>query len=139
MLQTFDAPNGDSSCVRRSRSNSPLQALVSLNEPMFVECAQALARKTLQEGGNTQDSRLDYAFRRVLSRSPTEVERKALLGLWDKERAHLAEGWVNPNEVATGQTTLPADLPPGASPTQLAAWTVVSRVLLNLDETITKE
>ena len=53
MLQTFDVPNGDASCVRRSRSNSPLQALVSLNEPMFVEAAQALARKTLQEGGDT--------------------------------------------------------------------------------------
>src|SRR5207253_1823372 len=50
MLQTFDVPNGESSCVRRSRSNSPLQALVSLNEPMFVECAQALAKATLESG-----------------------------------------------------------------------------------------
>ena len=139
MLQTFDAPNGESSCVRRSRSNSPLQALVSLNEPMFVECAQALARKTLEEGGKTPEERMTYAFRRVLSRPPTEMERKELLSLLEKERARFAEGWVNPNEVATGKTAPPADLPAGVTPTQLAAWTVVSRVLLNLDETITKE
>jgi methionyl-tRNA synthetase len=58
MLQTFDAPNGDFSCVRRLRSNTPLQALVSLNEPQFVECAQALARKTLAEGGKTDVERM---------------------------------------------------------------------------------
>ena len=139
MLQTFDVPNGDASCVRRARSNSPMQALVSLNEPMFVECDQALARKTVEEGGRTSDERLTYAFRRVLSRPPTEVERKELLALLEKERARFAEGWVNPNEVATGKIMPPADLPPGMTPTELAAWTVVSRVLLNLDETITKE
>src|SRR5437867_1766085 len=68
MLQTFDAPNGDFSCVRRQRSNTPLQALVSLNETEFVECAQALARKMLLEGGQTDSDRINYAFRRALSR-----------------------------------------------------------------------
>src|SRR5438093_13601459 len=61
MLQTFDAPNGDFSCVRRQRSNTPLQALVLLNEPEFVECAQALAKKALAEGGRTDADRLTYA------------------------------------------------------------------------------
>ena len=138
-LQTFDVPNADFSCVRRQRSNSPLQALVSLNEPIFVECAQNLARLTLTEGGTTDDARLTYAFRRVLSRPPDAEEKRELLALLDKQKQRLAEGWLNPNEVATGKPELAKNLPKGASPTQLAAFTVVSRVLLNLDETITKE
>src|SRR6185295_15380728 len=65
-LQTFDVPNADSSCVRRQRSNSPLQALVSLNAPIFVECAQSMARHTLADGGKTDAERIRYLFRRVL-------------------------------------------------------------------------
>ena len=139
MLQTFDAPNGDFSCVQRMRSNTPLQTLVSLNETEFVECAQALARKTLAEGGASDADRVNYAFRRALSRRPTDSEQRELLSLLEKERKHIADGWVNPLELATGKNEPPANLPAGATPAQLAAYTVVSRVLLNLDETITKE
>ncbi len=139
MLQTFDAPNGDFSCVRRQRSNTPLQALVSLNETEFVECAQALARKALAEGGRTDADRVTYAFRRALSRPPNTDERNELLALLDKEKQRIAEGWVSPLQLASGKDEKPTDLPAGATPTQLAAYTVVSRVLLNLDETITKE
>ncbi len=139
MLQTFDAPNGDFSCVRRLRSNTPLQALVSLNEPVFVECAQALARQTLAEGGQTDADRIAYAFRRALSRPPTTDEKQELLSLLEKEKTRIGAGWVNVNELATGKNELPAKLPAGTTPTQLAAYTVVARVLLNLDETITKE
>ncbi len=139
VLQTFDVPNADQACVRRLRSNSPLQALVSLNEPMFVECAQTLARRTLAEGGKTDAERVTYAFRRVLARPPADEERKELLSLLDKQRQRLGEGWLNPNEIATGASELPKNLPPGVTPAQLAAYTVVSRVLLNLDEAITKE
>lgn len=139
LLQTFDAPNGDFSCVRRLRSNTPLQALVSLNEPTFVECAQALARKTLTEGGATDADKINYAFRRAVSRPPTEGERKELLALLEKQKTHISEGWVNASELATGKSEFKDKLPAGTTPTQLAAYTVVSRVLLNLDETITKE
>jgi hypothetical protein len=139
MLQTFDAPNGDFSCVRRQRSNTPLQALVSLNESEFVECAQALAKKALSEGGRTDADRVSYAFRRALSRQPSADEKKELLALLNKEKQRIADGWVNPLQLASGKDEKPADLPAGATPTQLAAYTVVSRVLLNLDETITKE
>ena len=139
MLQSFDAPNGDFSCVRRLRSNTPLQALVSLNEPVFVECAQALAHQTLAEGGKTDADRIAYAFRRALSRQPTADEKQELLSLLDKEKKRIGAGWVNAHELATGKNELPAKLPEGTTPTQLAAYTVVSRVLLNLDETITKE
>src|SRR5205823_5271883 len=75
MLQTLDAPNGDFSCVRRQRSNAPLQALVLLNETEFVECAQALAEKDLAEGGGTDADRVTYAFRRALSRPPSADEK----------------------------------------------------------------
>jgi hypothetical protein len=138
-LQTFDVPNGDSACVRRQRSNSPLQALVSLNEPLFVECSQALARKTLTEGGKTDQERITYAFRRALARSPQPDEVQELTKLLNKEKQRMADGWINAPEVATGASAVPKDLPPGTTPTQLAAYTLVSRVLLNLDETITKE
>ena len=139
LLQTFDAPNGDFSCVRRLRSNTPLQALVSLNETTFMECAQALARKTLTEGGTTDKDRIDFAFRRALSRPPTDSERAELLALLEKQKQHLSEGWVNATELATGKNEFTDKLPANITPTQLAAYTVVSRVLLNLDETITKE
>jgi hypothetical protein len=139
VLQVFDAPNGDFSCVRRMRSNTPLQALASLNETVFVECAQALARKTLEFGGTNDDQRIAYAFRRALSRQPTPDEKSELASLLEKQTKRIADGWVNPNEIATGKNEVSAHLPKDATPTQLAAYTVVCRVLLNLDETITKE
>ena len=138
-LQTFDVPNGDASCVRRQRSNSPLQALVSLNEPLFVECSQALARKTLAEGGNTDQEKITYAFRRALARPPQADELQELTALLNKEKQRIADGWINATEVGTGTNAVPKNLPAGATPTQLAAYTLVSRVLLNLDETITRE
>jgi hypothetical protein len=138
-LQVFDAPNGDFSCVRRMRSNTPLQALTSLNETVFVECAQALARKALAEGGGTDADRITFAFRRALARQPGGDEKAELLSLLRKETNRIAAGWLNANEIATGKNEAAADLPKGTTPTQLAAYTVVSRVLLNLDETITKE
>jgi len=106
MLQSFDAPNGEMSCVRRARSNTPLQALTTLNEPLFVESAQALAQLTLKEGGATDQARLAYAFRRCTSRQPTPEESAVLLKFLQ---------------------------------THNTGWTAVARVILNLDETITKE
>jgi hypothetical protein len=139
VLQNFDAPNGDFSCVRRTRSNTALQALTTLNEPVFLECAQALARRTLEAGGTSDDARITYAFRQVLSRKPSDTERQELAGLLRRQRERLAEGWVNPSETATGRPVPPANLPPGVTPTQLAAYTTLSRVLLNLDESVTRE
>jgi Protein of unknown function (DUF1549)/Protein of unknown function (DUF1553)/Planctomycete cytochrome C len=135
MLQTFDAPNGDSSCVRRSRSNTPLQALTTLNEPISIETARALALKTLREGGKTDADRLAYAFRRCVARRPTDAEAHELLGFLEKQTIRLRDGWLDTWSL-TGE---PPKLPEGATPVQLGAWTALSRVLLNLDETITKE
>jgi hypothetical protein len=139
MLQVFDAPNGDFSCVRRMRSNTPLQALALLNEKEFVECAQALARKTLEEGGSGDGDRVTYAFRRTLARTPSKDEKAELLALLDKQRHRIADGWVNANEIATGKNEVATNLPKGSTPKDLAAYTIVARVLLNLDETITRE
>jgi len=128
MLQNFDTPNGDMSCLRRSRSNTPLQALTTLNEPMFIETARALAKKTLAEGGASDAERLTYAFRRCVSRTPSAQERAELQSLLERQTQRFREGKLNSAEMTGGE----------ANP-DLAGWTAVARVLLNLDETITKE
>ncbi len=140
LLSTFDVPEGNTSCVRRVRSNTPLQALITLNETIAVEAARALARKALADGGATDADRIAYAFRRCVSRKPVDAEMAVLLNLLDDHERHFAEGWASPWEIVTGsRAEKPSDLPKGASPTKWAAYTVVARVLLNLDETITKE
>ncbi|MBX7166140.1 MAG: DUF1553 domain-containing protein [Pirellulales bacterium] len=138
-LQNFDTPNGDFSCVRRTRSNTPLQALTTLNETIFIEAAQALARQTLVAGGSDDAQRITYAFRRCVSRAPESGELNMLLTLLERQERRIADGWANPWLIATGSDHRPDDLPPGATPTRLGAYTVVARVLLNLDETITRE
>jgi hypothetical protein len=139
MLQTFDAPNGDFSCVRRVRSNTPLQALVTLNETLFLESARSLALKTLQNGGFTDEQRVTYAFRRCVSRMPTKDETGELLAFLKRQTPRIQDGWVSAWDLAGIEEGAKAELPDGVTPTQLAAYTALSRVLLNLDETITKE
>ncbi|HEY3897059.1 MAG TPA: PSD1 and planctomycete cytochrome C domain-containing protein [Chthoniobacter sp.] len=138
MLQTFDTPDGNVACARRSRSDTPLQALTTLNETIAVEAARAFARHILEEGGHSDSERIDYAYRRALSRHPSAAEREEILSLIAKQQSRINEGWIDPWELATGVHQRP-DVPAGSTPAQLAAYTVVSRVLLNLDETITKE
>ena len=139
VLQTFDAPTGDFSCVRRSRSNTPMQALMTLNEPIFLECAQALAMKTLRDGGKTDAERLSFAFRRCTGRLPTDAERKALQTLLADQLEHYSRPDAKPAELFASDLHDLSVLPNTATPAQAAAWTAVSRVVLNLDETITKE
>ncbi|OJW23565.1 MAG: hypothetical protein BGO49_02405 [Planctomycetales bacterium 71-10] len=129
VLQAFDAPNGDFSCVRRSRSNTPLQALALLNEPVALDAARSLAALTLKEGGSTDDDRIAYAFRRCLARRPTDAERQVLTDLLHKQSARFAADADDAAKLSGG----------APDPAEHASWTVVSRVLLNLDETITKE
>jgi len=116
MLMNFDAPDGAVSCTRRGRSNTPLQALNLLNDEVFFEAATALAWRVEREGGATLADRLDYAFRLCLSRPPSERERERLAAFHDQQaRIFEKEGGAHP------------------------AWVGVSRVLLNLDEFITRE
>jgi mono/diheme cytochrome c family protein len=139
MLQVFDSPNGDTSCVRRSRANTPLQALTMLNEPMALESARALAERALLQGGHTDRERLDYAFRRCLARNPDPKETAELLTFLHKETGRFSDGELNSWDMLGGNPALAALVPAGMTPAQLAGWTALSRVLLNLDETITKE
>lgn len=139
MLQNFDAPNGDASCVRRTRSNTPLQALTSLNEPLFMEAARALARRTLSDGGISDADRLQFAFRRAVARKPTDAEKTELLTLLEKQTQRFSASADTAWQMAAPNSWERLPLPPKATIAQMAAWTTVSRVLLNLDETITKE
>ena len=138
-LETFDAPNGDMSCVRRVRSNTPLQALTTLNEPIFLDAARALAAHTLADGGKTDDQRLTFAFRRCLARDPSKPEKDNLMTFLQKETHRYQDGELNPWDLLGGSEALAPLLPKSLTPAQVAGWTAVSRVMLNLDETITKE
>lgn len=139
VMSNFDAPNGDLACARRPRSNTPLAALTGLNETIFVESARALALRVLKEGGTEDPHRAEYAFFLCTSRQPSAGERQAILELLQSRRQRLADGWLNPREVATGDPAQLPALPPNTTPQDAAAWTLTARVLLNLDETISKK
>ena len=138
VMSNFDAPNGDFACARRVRSNTPLAALTGLNETIFVEAARGLALRIVREAGPSDDERIDRAWRLCTLRSPTAAERQALEQLLASRRRKLAEGWLNAREIITGNPDQLPSLPPDVTPQDAAAWTLVSRVLLNLDETISK-
>jgi len=138
MLQTFDAPTGEFSCVRRLRSNTPMQALTTLNEPLFMECARALARKTVTEGGANVESRLRYAFRTCLAREPHTEEMAVLTDFLATQQQKFQQADADPWDLLTDDGQ-PRKMPDAVAPAELAAWTALSRVVLNLDETITKE
>ena len=137
-MSAFDAPNGDFTCPRRVRSNSPLAALTSLNETVFIEAAQALALRVLKEGGKTDAERADYAFRICTGRNAKPNERDEILKLIASRRQRIAEGWLPVRDLTTGNAEKLPALPPGTTPQDAAAWTIAARVLLNLDETLCK-
>lgn len=137
-LSALDAPNADFTCTRRARSNSPLAALTTLNETMFIEASRAMALRILREGGASDETRLDYAYRLCTSRAPQPAEREVLMKLIASRRQRIAEGWLSVRELTTGEATRLPELPPGTTPQDAAVWTILSRVLLNLDETVTK-
>jgi hypothetical protein len=105
---------------------------------VFVEAARALALRTLREGGADDAGRIDHAFLLCTSRRPTAEEKKELLAFLAAQRQRIADGWIVAREVAAGEAETLGGLPPGATPQDAAAWTLVSRILLNLDETVTK-
>jgi len=135
-MSVFDAPNADAACTRRTRSNSPLQALTTLNDAVFMEAAQALALRVWKEGGSDEQAKMIYAFRLCTGRSPDTFELQRLLALLHQQQANFA------GRTATAVYVSAPDLnhlPPDVDLHQVAAWTMVARVLLNLDETITKQ
>ncbi|PYQ16561.1 MAG: hypothetical protein DMF79_18435, partial [Acidobacteria bacterium] len=143
MLTTFDAPSREFCTVRRVRTNTPLQSLTTLNDPSFFDAARALAGRVLREAGPSREERADYAFRLCVARRPGAEERARLLAFQgeqlerlrrDPEAARAIVGEPEPGKGSpAGDGGGPADLP------ERAAWTMAANVVLNLDETLTKE
>jgi len=137
-MATFDAPNREVCTLRRPRTNTPLQALVTLNDPVYVEAAQALARRMIREGGGTPADRATRGFRLVLARRPTAPELDRLVELHDEAAAEYSADEAAARAMATDPLgEPPADLAIDSPEklADLAAWTVVANVILNLDET----
>ncbi|HVX14493.1 MAG TPA: PSD1 and planctomycete cytochrome C domain-containing protein [Pirellulales bacterium] len=133
-LMTFDAPDANTTCTRRARSNTPLQALTLANDRVFVESAQALAARVLNEAPSAADAeRIGYLFRICFARAPTGSEAGRLADLLNRERTAFAASPADAQRVAGAFT--PAQIPPQ----EAAAWTALARVAINLDEFITKE
>jgi hypothetical protein len=134
-LLAFDAPTREECTVERTRSSTPLQALVLLNDPTYVEAARVFAERILKEGGTDTAARLDWAYRRAVSRGVNPDEVKLLTALYQKHLGEFqADRAAAEKEVGVGQAPLPKDV----STAELAAWTSVARVILNLHETITR-
>jgi hypothetical protein len=134
-LSFFDAPTADMSCTRRIRSNTPLQALTTLNDAVFMEAAQALALRVWKEGGADDRSKMAYAFRLCAGRAPDEFESNRLLDLLAQQRVRFKGQTAAAVYVSATDLN---NLPPDIDLHELAPWTIVARVLLNLDETITR-
>ncbi len=134
-MSTFDAPNRNVCVVKRPRTNTPLQALVTLNDPVYVEAAQALARRMMKEGGNTPTEKAAYGFRLCLIRPPSQKELDRLVSLYENARERFAQDKKAAGQLATNPL---GALPPEMDAVDAAAWTVVGNVLLNLDEMFLK-
>jgi hypothetical protein len=134
-MATFDAPSREICTMRRVPTNTPLQSLVTLNDPAYVEMAQALGRRIAREGGVTISDHARYALRLVLARSPQAAQVAALVALYDRELAHYRRDPEAAKKLATDPL---GPLPEGMDAAQQAAWTVVANVLLNLDGVLTK-
>ena len=135
-LAAFDAPSGETSCPIRTRSNTPLQALTTLNEKTFVEAAQAMGLRVLKEGGEDNRSKLIYAFRLATGRNPSSDEVRKLLKFWEEQYDYFENRTADALEVAVPD---PKSVPKEVNLHRAAAWAMVSRTLLNLDETVTRE
>jgi hypothetical protein len=131
-LTVFDAPTADEATIQRIRSNTPLQALTTLNDEVFVEAAQAFAARLLKEIPSNDEARLRRGFRLCVAREPDAFERETLLTVLKTETQRFSR------QPDIAKALLPK-IPVKVEPTQYAAWFGVARVLLNLDETITKE
>jgi mono/diheme cytochrome c family protein len=133
-MVTFDAPSRENFCVGRNRSNTPLQALALLNDVQQFEAARALAERLLRRAG-TEPERLEYAFRSAVARPPRPAERTLLAEALATHRAHYERNTEAAAQVlANGESKPAAGLPP----VEVAAWTLVANLLLNLDETVTR-
>ncbi|MGE5192500.1 MAG: PSD1 and planctomycete cytochrome C domain-containing protein [Deltaproteobacteria bacterium] len=134
-LKAFDAPTREECTAERPRSNTPLQALVLLNDPTYVEAARAFAERIVREGGNATASRLEFAYRQALSRSIRSEEAKLLAGLYQR---HFDSYKADPKSAEALLHVGDHPLPAVTNVAELAAWTSVARVIFNLHEMVTR-
>ncbi len=133
-LVVFDAPDASMTCTRRSRSNTPLQALTLLNDTGFYEYASGLAQRVLKEAPSDDNARLDYAFRLCLARKPSERELQRLNGFLAGQKSDFAGSIAEARKLTDAKVDEPE-----AAVVERAAWIMTARVLMNLDEFITRE
>ncbi len=130
----FDAPTGENCTAVRNRSNTPLQALTVLNDEMYLEMAQALARKTVEMQFASVEEQIKFVFRRFLTRPPTASELNMLLDYYSQQKLRLDRGEIDAGTIA-GDDIAGDEL----AASEQAALSMVCRAIMNLDETITKQ
>jgi hypothetical protein len=128
-MESFDAPSREFCVTRRIRTNTPLQALVTLNDPAFVEAAQAMARRLMAEGGASADDKARFGFKLALSRTPSRAELKRVVSAYQSERVYYQANTGDAEALAGSKTDA----------VETAAWTAVANVFVNLDETLSRE
>ncbi|MEY2877965.1 MAG: hypothetical protein RLZZ15_345, partial [Verrucomicrobiota bacterium] len=134
-MAIFDAPSREFSCTVRPRSDTPLQALALMNDVQHIEAARAFAAQLLDQPAANDAARLVHAFRAATARTPTREEQTLLAATLAKHRARFTADPESAKKVLTnGESAAPANL----SPAELAAWTLLANLLLNLDETINR-
>ena len=133
-MSNFDAPNRETACIKRERSNTPLQALQLMNDVQHVEAARGLAARLIH-GEKSDEARIALAYRLTLSREPSVDEKRAVGLLLERELARYRKDTAAAAKLArVGESPVPA----GIAEPELAAWTLVSNLVLNLDETINR-
>jgi hypothetical protein len=139
MFATFDGPSGEECIARREVSNTPLQALTLLNDAQFVEVARGLAADVLAKSDGPSKQIARALFRRCLVRPPDQSELAALVAFYSQTRARFEADPDGAKKIVSGAEPVASAGAGKLDPVRLAAWTLVARGLLNLDETITKE
>ncbi len=131
-MSTFDAPSREVCTLRRIQTSTPLQAFVTLNDPVYVECSQALARRIMKEGGQSAEDRARFGLRVCLCRPPEAEQVSRIVELYDRELEHYR------NDPDAAEKLIGGTVPAGVDVPDAAAWTVCSNVLLNLDGVLSK-
>ncbi|MCC2670924.1 MAG: Planctomycete cytochrome [Armatimonadetes bacterium] len=134
-MSAFDVPSREFCVLRRVRTNTPLQAFVTLNDPAYVEAAQALARRVLKEGGSTTEERARFALTLCLCRPASAPQVAQIVQLFQSEQGHYK---TNTDAAKTLNDGALGALPAGVDPADAAAWTVIGNILLNLDSVLTR-
>jgi hypothetical protein len=135
-MMNFDSPNREQCAVFENRTNSPLQALDLMNDVTFLEASRKFAERIITEGGATPESRVEYGYRLLLARAPSAQQKQILLTAQARMAADFSSDLIAAKQfLQQGESPMVR----GVEPTELAAWTSIASLLLNMDEAITKQ